>query len=81
MKIDLNFHDAVTVDAAVGEVDRLIAHLSNINDINIELKIVTGHGKTRNAIQDYLDDLGIEWKYEGTNEGCMLVYLGEDDEQ
>jgi hypothetical protein len=73
MKIEMDFHEVTPLNA-IGELDRMFVKLANM-DSTIELRLITGHGLTRDLVQGYLTDQDVEWAYEGSNQGCMIVYL------
>lgn len=68
-KITIDYH-GMTVNQALVDLENRIT-----TSIPCELVLITGRGKIREALIQYLDRTEIEWTYENFNKGCIRVAL------
>jgi len=76
MKFD--FH-GYTCESAIDTLDK---HIDNYIAYGIQDKVctvITGRGKIRNQVIQYLDDSRIGWSYKMGNDGVILVYLTQEE--
>lgn len=76
MKIKLDFH-GYRVEQARRAVEDLVFDRDGSEYYEIEL--ITGHGKIREVIADFLDSEGIEWMSGYPNHGLIRFQLEQED--
>jgi DNA-nicking Smr family endonuclease len=73
MKKALDFH-GLKPEAAIKKLDSFVFACHKFGK-PLTILLITGHGKTRDAIIKYLDNADILHQFEGENRGAILVHF------
>lgn len=69
IKIDLH---GDTVEEALARVEDALC--DNVNN-RVIIKAITGKGDIRKALQQYLDQVGVKWRFQLGNDGCIIMEI------
>lgn len=70
-QVVLDYH-GFTSNQAVSDLESKIFQYT---EDHIEFTIITGHGRIRAAIIEFLNYYNLSWEFGLNNEGCIKLYL------
>ncbi len=77
MKSKIIDYHGFTVEEALRDFEKIVWSLEAIDGLN--LQVITGYGKIRDAIINFLNKYSIKWHYLLGNKGCLIVIINENE--